>query len=419
LIKRVKSNIFIKIRHKIKNSKYKFTIIFILLYIIICILQKYILLKNEENIKKNIYSNEMIYKGINILKSKLIKDFLSKVSDNFKSDKESEKEKFNIYYYLPEYSNIPKIQSELRIKFFEEVSKRKNKTITQLDTFFLSRQLKFGNSLISINNCIFFCEIVGCHQIILNNRHLKRRYLFKMPLYIGKLNITIIQSSNVDCNDDKVLCFNEISWVIFYPRIIKPQIRVNLIKNAILKNLPDVKIERDSLYIHIRGGDIFKAPFVSHYGQPPFCFYDKIIKSIQFKNIYIISQDKKNVVIKALIRKYKNIIFNKHNLEYDLSLLSHAFNIVLSVSSFAISSIKLNDNLKDLWEYDIMRLSEKFLFLHHHVFKSNKKYIIHTMNPSFEYSSRMFSWKGTLDQIELMLHDKCPYDFVITEHNSI
>ena len=103
-------------------------------------------------------------------------------------------------------------------------------------------------------------------------------------------------------------------------------------------------------------------------------------------------------------------------MEYDIALLSNAYNIVLSVSSFALSAIKLNDKLKDLWEYDLMRLSEKFLFLHHHLFKFSIKYKIHTMNPSYEYISKMFLWKGSPEQIKLMLNDKCPFNFTITNH---
>ena len=45
-------------------------------------------------------------------------------------------------------------------------------------------------------------------------------------------------------------------------------------KNEILSNLPDVKIDSHGLYIHIRGGNIFKDfPPHKYYSQPPLCFY--------------------------------------------------------------------------------------------------------------------------------------------------
>jgi hypothetical protein len=115
--------------------------------------------------------------------------------------------------------------------------------------------------------------------------------------------------------------------------------------------------------------------------------------------------------------KIHGIINIKNKLDYDIALLCNAYNIVLSVSSFAISSIKLNYNLKKIWEYDIMRLSEKFLFLHHHIFNFKISYNIYTMKPSDTYASKMFSWTKSKEQIYLMLTDRCPYDFVETIPN--
>ena len=94
-------------------------------------------------------------------------------------------------------------------------------------------------------------------------------------------------------------------------------------------------------------------------------------------------------------------------------MLAHAFNVVLSVSSFSLSSIKINNNLKNIWEYDIIRLSEKIHFLHHHFFKFKIRYTIHTMKPSNSYLSKMFSWKKSFEQVKLMLEDDCPYEFKV------
>ena len=165
------------------------------------------------------------------------------------------------------------------------------------------------------------------------------------------------------------MCINEIGWEIYCPKIIIPQVRIHLIKEEFLRNLPKVNINNNSLYIHIRGGDVFGNNPLSTLGQPPLCFYERIINTNNFKYIFIVSMDKKNVIVNALINKYKNIIYYHNNFEYDASLLSHAFNIVAATSTFSMSSIKLNDNLKNLWEFDSIRMSEKIYFLHHHLYK--------------------------------------------------
>ena len=118
------------------------------------------------------------------------------------------------------------------------------------------------------------------------------------------------------------------------------------------------------------------------------------------------------------MNKHNNIIHNINNFQYDISLLSHAYNIAVSISTFAISSIKLNDNLKNLWEYDMLRFSEKIYFLHHHFYTFEIKYKIHTMRPSDIYLSKMFFWNNSPEQKRLMLLEDCPYNFVTTSPNT-
>lgn len=400
------------------NYKNLFIFIFFLLYLYIYIFFFEKKIHNSESnnfFYEQMNINEINYKGEKILKSNLFKDYLSKISDDYLADKKGERNRLNLFYNLSYYSNNLETQFELKTKFLNEISKYKNQNVSKLDIFFLSFNINFGNGLIVLNNAIFFCEIVGCHKIILYKNQIGRKWLIVNPVNIKKKNITIIQGPIVDCKSTNILCIYEITWIIYCPLVIMPQIRIHLIKSEILKNLPKVSINPDDLYIHIRGGDIFQNSPYNMYAQPPLCFYEKIINNRFFRNIYIVSVDRLNIIVNTLLAKYKNIIHNFNNIEYDISLLSNAYYIVASVSSFAYSSIKLNDNLKELWEYDIMRLAEKFLFLHHHITKFNIHYKIHTMEPSFIYRSKMFSWKGSPEQIKLMLEESCPFDFISYE----
>ena len=405
-----------------KNTKIYFILILlsltisIIIIIIIFFLRKW---QTQRKIQKEINNLNLIYyKGEIINRKKLLKDFLSRVSDN-NHIVGHEKKKFSKYFYLPEYLNNKIFRYNIKNKFMNMFSKIKNKPINKIETFFIGYDIPFGNSLITLNNLIFTCEIVGCNKIILKDHRIKRPWLIKNPIYIKKLNLTIMLGPRVHCHDDTVLCVSIATWDPFEPTFVKPQVRIRYIRDELINNLPKVKTEPDELYIHIRGGDVFKKNPSTVYAQPPLCFYEKIIDNNKFKNIYILSMDRKNVVLDALTNKYKNIIFNQHNYEYDISLLIHAYNIATSVSSFVISTIKLNNNLRDLWEYDINRLSEKFFFMHHHLYKFDIKYKIHTMKSSDEYAKKMYIWRNTEEQLKLMLEDKCTYDFVITKPNPL
>ena len=407
-----------------KNTKIYFILILlsltisitVIIIIIIFFLRKW---QMQRKIQKEINNLNMIYyKGELVNRKQLLKDFLSRVSDN-NHIVGHEKKKFSKYFYLPEYLNNKNFRYNIKNKFMTMFSNIKKKPINKIETFFIGYDIPFGNSLININNLIFTCEIVGCNKIILKDHRIKRPWLIKNPIYIKKLNLTIMLGPRVHCDDVTVLCISIATWDPFFPTFVKPQVRIRYIRDELINNLPLVKTAPDELYIHIRGGDVFKKNPSTAYAQPPLCFYEKILDNNKYKNIYILSMDRRNVVLDALMNKYKNIIFNEHKYEYDISLLINAYNLVTSVSSFVISTIKLNDNLKDLWEYDINRLSEKFLFMHHHLYKFDIKYKIHTMKSSDEYAQKMYIWRNTEEQLKLMLEDKCTYDFVLTKTNPL
>ena len=314
---------------------------------------------------------------------------------------------------MKQYSNEPNKKIEYKNKFMKFFSSLKGKSINKLETIFIAQNCNFGNCIVKLNNIIFYCEIVGCLQIIFKEQN----SLIINPIYIKKLNITITFDSKVNCKDDSTLCLRPNGWNAFYPIFIIPQIRTQYLKKEIMRNIPKVKIDPKALYVNIRGGDIFSTVLHSHYSQPPLCFYVKVIDNNKFKNIYIISNDRQNIVLDALMNKYNNIIFNHIDYKTDVAMLVQAFNVVASVSSFFFSAIKFNDNLKHLWEYDIYRLSEKFRWLHHHFFKFDIKYKIHTMKPSDIYADKMFRWRISKSQLKLMIEDTCPYDFILTKPN--
>ena len=377
-----------------KNSKlksffqYLFLIIFILLLVYIAKLiigYKIIQFFDEKKVPEI-----MSYKGIKLKKKKIIEDYLSFAAEN-ENHKLGENNSLYHLFYLDEYPNNKKKRLEIKLKF---ISKLKNNRTKKIDTFFMTNNYRLGNSIISLNNAIFYCEIMGCKKILLNEQGITRKWLIKNPIYIKKLDI-IIMLGSANCNDDNVLC----------------------LKKELLRNLPNVKTDPNDLYIHLRAADVFSAKPSDKYAQPPLCFYEKIIDNNKFKNIYIIASDRDNIILDALINKYKYIIFEQHDFQYDFALIVYAYNFAISVSSFSVSAIKFNDNLKHLWEYDIFRLSEKFFFLHHHLYKFDIKYKIHTMKPSDIYAKKMFFWERSESQLKLMLEDKCPYDFVITKPN--
>ena len=299
----------------------------------------------------------------------------------------------------------------------------------------------FGNQLLIFNKLIFYCEIIGCKKIILekdNNIYINN------TIYDKKYNITIEVSDKTHDNiigifnfedNDNLLVKNEqenkdnkdyyfmmtLDSNFYYNMYnLRLENKYDIFKNEILKNLPNINISKNDLYIHIRGGDIFSnynPEYATDYAQTPLCFYKKIIKKNQFKNIFIISSDKKNPVIDILIKTYKNVIHKENSIEKDIAFLAFSYNIVGSISSFLISIIKLNNNLKYFWEYNRYPPSLGIPHIHHSFYNYTRKYTIFRMEPSQKYKNDMIIWENSDIQRKIMINDICPENFTILKPN--
>lgn len=91
--------------------------------------------------------------------------------------------------------------------------------------------------------------------------------------------------------------------------------------------------------------------------------------------------NKDNPVINHLLKEFPNISYNISSIKKDMAYLTHAYNLVGSVSSFLMTTIIFNDNLKNYWDYDIYRGSEKFCHLNVEYYDFPRKFTIYQMKP--------------------------------------
>jgi len=273
----------------------------------------------------------------------------------------------------------------------------------------------FGNQLLIFNKLIYYCEIIKCKNIILDNNN---GLYIKNKIFYKEYNMTI----KVRNKKSKDYVLSSLDYYFYFTTYnLKLENRFDVFKNEILNNLPKINTDINELYIHIRSGDIFfnrNPDYAPDYAQPPLCFYEKIIKENKFSKIYIISQDRGNPVIDKLINENNNIIYNQNPIEIDIALLSYAYNIVGSISSFLISIIKLNNNLKYFWEYDIYLTSLKIPHLHHSIYNFTRNYTIFQMKPSNLYKNEMIIWQCSDYQLNLMINETCPYNFTVINPNT-
>jgi hypothetical protein len=188
----------------------------------------------------------------------------------------------------------------------------------------------------------------------------------------------------------------------------KHKLFLDVVKDEILNNLPAYKANPDDLYINIRSGDVFVNIMHGSYSQPPLCFYQKIIQDNKFQNIYLISNGKENPLVDILLNSYPNIQYMHGTPIEDMSVLVNVYNLVLPVSSFPYAAIRFNDNLKNLFIYDIMIETELVNWYAEDYYFKNMKYTIYKMKPSSNYEKIMKGkWQKSKIQLDLMINEEC------------
>lgn len=308
------------------------------------------------------------------------------------------------------FSDINRLFLSEKKNLLDFISKNVGKNVSLIKSIYLGQKYRFGNQLIIIYRVIFYCQILGCKKIFLENNYI---WYIKNKI-INKKYKMIIQSKHKNNINKYDIIIDKTHNFFFYSNYIKPIYKINLLRKEIMKNLKKISINLNDLLIYIRSGDIFINP---HHGykQPPLCFYKKVLDNYIFKNIYLIAENKNNPVINELLKDYPNIIYNYNSLKNDISYMINAYNIIGgATSSFYHRMIELNNNLHFLWNFvfKICPFNQKLKF------KITNFYNIHNIQifllyASINYIKKKIIWKNTKEQLDLMINDNCPNSFIL------
>ena len=287
-------------------------------------------------------------------------------------------------------------------------SQIEKKNLTSFETIYGGNG-NMGNALFIMNNLINICENIKCKNVIIPetlgdiiknkikinfSKHKKNEITILPPSYKKEMNITL--------NLNGYLVF------IFRYKDKKHKLFFDTVKDEVLNNLPAYKANPDDLYINIRSGDVFVNIMHSSYSQPPLCFYQKIIQENKYQNIYLISNGKENPLVDILLKLYPNIKYMHGTPIEDMSVLVNVYNLVLPISSFPYAAIRFNDNLKNLFIYDIMVETISIRWYAEDYYFKNMKFNIYKMKPSSNYENIMKGkWKKSKIQLDLMINEDC------------
>jgi len=128
--------------------------------------------------------------------------------------------------------------------------------------------------------------------------------------------------------------------------IIEKYIKPSIIFNTDIRY---TKYNSNSLFVHIRSGDIFSDNWVSScYVQPPLEYYIKIFElpENKNKNIFIFAEDRKNPVVNILSKLYPNISIQTLDIKDIIGIFMQAKYVVSGNGTFILSILMFNTNLE-------------------------------------------------------------------------
>lgn len=139
------------------------------------------------------------------------------------------------------YNKTIALNKEQLLKILS-INVRKN--ISSVKSIFLSRNSIFENLIMIINNAIYYCEILQCKNIILDNKY----YWFIKKKIKYKKNKIIIMNGNINNYVGSSLIIDKTYNLLNLSFFFKIDIKINIIKKEILTNLPKVITNKNELY---------------------------------------------------------------------------------------------------------------------------------------------------------------------------
>ena len=225
----------------------------------------------------------------------------------------------------------------------------------QIDALVIPKRKRFGNALLQLADAYNIARHLGIKKIY----HRGYSFLSDVAMVEGVEFVKGVprRSENYmigdyyQNNDLLQICTDKLDrWPIMHA----------MAKHMTLAMAPNENSEQEqnSLYIHLRSGDIFKkTPPHRDYGQPPLAFYQKIIRSQPWTKVYLVFEDQFNPVIPALqdFLKAQGITCQTYSgdIHQDIEVLLRAKHLVIARGTFIYPILCISQNIQQVFYFEV------------------------------------------------------------------
>ncbi len=253
---------------------------------------------------------------------------------------------------------------------------------------------RLGNNVLQLVNSIHYALLHRHDRIQIPSHPLLNTTQIKIPVEEGTPCSDIIRNEFFYLSQLRIPLPSARTRKKYFQTYIKPIFRLDWERQP----APDPK----TLFIHIRGGDVFSPRPHTGYVQPPLVYYKRIIAEGSFDRVVVVSEDKRNPCVNALL-ELPNTIFQSGSLAEDLLFLSSAVYLAVGHGSFGILAYFLASDKTQMYvpEYACSPapLAKEHMFIISDT-SAQEEYICMIPLPNY---IRIGEWNNTPEQRRFML----------------
>jgi len=215
---------------------------------------------------------------------------------------------------------------------------------------------RFGNNVLQLLNAIHIAQHLGHDEIRFNMPYFKSNKIVINKTAMNKKNLSgdffYLDKYYTEIPGFEILTYEKI---LSYAKIyLLPIIKY---KKGYLSAL-QLNLE-STLFIHIRSGDIFGPYAHGNYLPAPLDYYELIIISKPWSNVFVVYEDDKNPVVNKMKQKHPNFIYKSLNLSDTMSVFFEAKHIVGGFGTFVPGMLLFNNAFTSFYlpEYAVLPFS--------------------------------------------------------------
>ena len=258
-----------------------------------------------------------------------------------------------------------------------------NLSYKSVDGFYLIPFARFGNNVYQFIRSLTYSDLFGYKRLIIPYNFL----FFKRNFDVNGISVEI---ANNDTDYSKFL-FGHYYHPAYNAKTELSFKYFDYFRDEFLRSFPNMSLDPNDLYMHLRSGDIYFQDDHPNYGQPPINFYFDVMKYKKWNNIYLLSDGFNpmyNLLINSGAIHYSNYSF------YDvIAIAVNCYNLAFGKTTFMISLSFLAKRFNNLFTFNLPTYRMK-----PHL----------NCDPDDEYVNKIVNnWTNTADKISVLFSSKC------------